>query len=119
MAGGHSHSHDHADLDAKVPVDPRARIVLIAVLGAAFVATVLGVVHLWPEGKPQADASNAFAAPGVTFPKARVESLQKPCPVNGEGQSGNQAPTCGQGKVTVLGGPDKGKQVLVPLSPDV
>ena len=116
---GHSHSHDTDGL-GDVPVSPLARTLLIAFLGAALVATVLGLFQLWPDQRPKADnPSNAFAAPGTTYPSATVQQVQPLCPRNGEGQSGNQAPTCGQVRVRLDSGAKQGESVLVPVSPQV
>ncbi|RLV47903.1 YibE/F family protein [Nocardioides mangrovicus] len=117
MAGGHAHAHSSADELSRVPVDPRARVVLVAVLGAVLVATVLGVVQLWPEHKPRAEGgSNAFAAPGVTFHDARVLRVQQPCASVRESE---QQTSCGQVVVRVLSGTQRGARTQVPVAPEV
>jgi uncharacterized membrane protein len=56
---------------------PFPRAVLLAALAAAFVATVVGLLVLWPHGpRPTAE----YAAKGVTFPHGRVTEVGSPCP---------------------------------------
>jgi uncharacterized membrane protein len=75
MGGAHSHSGggtDHVET-ARTP-----RLVLLAGIALAAVATVVGLFVLWPTGKgPSAD----YSAPGVTHPSATVVKVYEPCPV--------------------------------------
>jgi hypothetical protein len=62
MGGSHSHSHDAS---AEVPVANGAKVVLLTTLAVAAVLTLLGIVHLWPEGQPRpSEAAASFAVPG-------------------------------------------------------
>jgi len=75
MGGAHSHSSsgtDHVET-ARTP-----RVILLAGLALAAVATVVGLVVLWPTGDgPSAE----YSAAGVTHPKATVVKVHEPCPV--------------------------------------
>src|SRR5688500_9164227 len=75
MGGAHSHSGNDVD-DVETARTPRA--ILLSGLALAAVATVVGLVVLWPSGDiPSAE----FAAEGVTFPEATVVKIFEPCPV--------------------------------------
>jgi uncharacterized membrane protein len=75
LAGSHSHAHKHGN----VPVGRTAVTVLHAFLALCAVATVIGVVALWPDsGKVHELRSKAqYAAPGVTFPTGEVTAVGK------------------------------------------
>ncbi len=95
---------------------PRARrLALLWALGLTAVATVVGVVLLWPDGGEVDDLreSVSFAAPGVTFPQATVDEAEPPCP--------DLAPAedCGALQVTLTEGVDKGIEVRVAVPPQV
>jgi uncharacterized membrane protein len=91
------------------------RLVLLGFLGAALVATLIGVALLWPDGDRVDRLSDQveFAAPGVTFPEAEVVSVQEPCPDN------QPAEGCGQVEVRVTQGEDGGRTLAVGVPPDV
>jgi len=75
MGGAHSHSSsgtDHVET-ARTP-----RVILLAGLALAAVATVVGLVVLWPSGERP---SVEYSAAGVTYPKATVVKVHEPCPV--------------------------------------
>jgi uncharacterized membrane protein len=119
----HSHSHAHRHGSAAVDVARGPVTVLLVVLAAVAVATVVGVVALWPNsGAVDTLRSQAqYAAPGVTFQKASVTAVQRPCPPGsnqgGSGAPGDQ-PTCGQLTAVLKDGPEKGatEQVGVPTA---
>jgi uncharacterized membrane protein len=75
MGGAHSHSGGSTD---HVATSRTPRIILLTGLALAAVATVVGLVVLWPSGE---QPSAEFSAPGVTFPKATVVKVFEPCPV--------------------------------------
>ncbi|TIC89165.1 YibE/F family protein [Nocardioides sp. GY 10113] len=81
MGQGHSHRAGR-DLDDGVEVGRGTRIALLAGLGVALVAAVVGIVVWWPS----AEASDAldrgavrYAAPGVTFPIGELTAVAPPC----------------------------------------
>lgn len=74
---GHGHSHDPAAF-AGVRTSSLPRNAVLGVLVLVAVATVIGLVTLWPDGKrPHAE----YAATGVSYPVATVVSVHDPCPV--------------------------------------
>jgi uncharacterized membrane protein len=110
---GAGHSHRAGDDDFEVP---RARrLVLLWALGLTALATVVGVILLWPAGGEVDDVreSVSFAAPGVTFPEAVVEDAEPACadlaPADG----------CGGVHVTLSEGDDKGTEVRLDVPPQV
>jgi uncharacterized membrane protein len=94
-----------------------ALLVFLAVCG---VAAVIGVVALWPDsgtvGKLQDKAK--FAAPGVTFEKARVEKVQDACHAADNGETAESA-TCGNVEAVLTTGPEKGAAQTVGVPPAV
>jgi len=113
MAGGNS--HDHGDPDS-VPVAGRSRVVLLAFLALAGVATVIGVVQLWPDSKAVARVGSdvQFAGPGVTFPHAQITDVLPPCDPGSLDEAPQPgAPRCGQIDATVTSGPQRGQRVSV------
>jgi uncharacterized membrane protein len=108
MGGAHAHraggdSADSADsADLEIAHAPRA--VLLGTLVIAALATVVGLVALWPDGDRVGELTESvsFAAPGVTFPHAIVER------VDGE-----------QLTVTVDDGADRGNEARLDVAPEV
>src|SRR5580765_4291892 len=90
--GSHSHSHSHRVDDVAIGRVPRTA--LLTVLGLAAIATLVGLWALWPDSSqaPHIAKSAAFAAPGVTFPRAEVIQVQPPCPTKSTPTS---VTTCG------------------------
>jgi uncharacterized membrane protein len=83
--------------------------VLMVFLGLCAIATVVGVVTLWPDSGAVAKLQDKaqFTAPGVTFQKARVVMVQDPCPVDAHGDAA-QSSRCGNLEVVLTTGPEKG-----------
>ena len=112
-ASAHTHAHGPApDLHLGRP----ARALLLGALAAVALATIIGMILLWPAHSPRTTAGSAFAAPGVTFPTARVDSVQKPC---AQKYGGGADSTCGRISVTVGEGAAKGQQATIPVPPEV
>ena len=119
MAHAHSHAHRHGPSSVDVARGPV--LVLLSLLALVALATVVGVVALWPDsGAVDKLRSQAqYAARGVTFQKATVTRVERTCPTGGDqggsGQSSDQAgdqpgdqPSCGQIVTRVRNGPDAG-----------
>jgi uncharacterized membrane protein len=110
MGAGHSH---RARDDFEVP--RVRRLVLLWALGLTALATVVGVVLMWPDGGEVDDLkeSVSFAAPGVTFPEAVVDDAEPAC--------AELAPSedCGGVLATISEGGDKGMEVRVDVPPEV
>ena len=75
MGPGHAHRRP----DGSVPISPTVRAIVIALLCVTGVATVVGLVALWPDAASRPDQSSAYAAPGVTFPHAEVTRVTAGC----------------------------------------
>lgn len=108
-----THSHGPAP---ELGIGRTARAVLLGVLAATALATLVGVFMLWPAHSPRTSTDSAFAAPGVTFPTAHVDSVQQPC---AQKYGGSTQGTCGQITVTVNEGSTKGDQAIIPVPPEV
>lgn len=108
-------SHAHRDHSSAVPVPSRPRLALLAALALAFLATVGGLVALWPHGDAvPSRGAEQFTAPGVSFPHADVVEAQPPCPTQGP-----QGDDCGKIVATVGSGPEAGTTVSVTVPPEV
>jgi uncharacterized membrane protein len=100
--------------------------VVLVLLALAGLASVVGVVTLWPDGA-EADrvvGSIEASAQGVTYPEAVVDQVQPACALS-DGSDGQppgtllQDGTCGQLVATVAEGTDEGRQVTVQVPPEV
>ena len=136
MPGSHSHQHSAGEATAPIHIVSRARWVLLSALAIAGAITLAGLVLLWPDHSPRPDddAAAAFAAPGVTFPHAKVTAVQPACKSSsqnefgpsgdpnsylGQGGDPSAAPTCGQISVQVQSGSDRGTKATIPVAPEV
>jgi uncharacterized membrane protein len=116
---GHGHSHSHrAGADDGVEVARGARLGLLGVLAAVGVATLVGLLLLWPDGGAADDlqGSVGFAAEGVTFPEAVVDEVE---PVCASAEVSPEEEQCGRIMATVDEGADKGTEVSVEVPPQV
>ncbi|MBM7808412.1 putative membrane protein [Geodermatophilus bullaregiensis] len=115
----HGHPHGHGpDPDAPPPTPEalarrrRAVWLMLLLLVPVGLATVIGLVVLWPgdEPTPAEQVAQTFVPPGTTYPDARVVSLQElPC---GEA-------TCATAVVEVLEGEGAGDYQQVDLQAEV
>ena len=121
MGGSHGHRHGGPPADVHdVPVRSRSRAVLLVTLVVFGMATVIGLVVLWPDqGKvAKIGAEVDYAAPGVTFPHARINSVDPTCPdeyTASEPTSDLASPACVMLHARVTTGPTEGDLVDVPL----
>jgi uncharacterized membrane protein len=143
LAGGGAHrygptaDHGHGSIveveRADLRVQLRTRIVIIGCLLLVVVATLFGLVALWPSGgEVAASDAVAFAIPGATFPRASVSSVTPfPCqsdsavgagtsalPGAARGTEGSSA-TCAHLQVLVESGQSQGRTVKVDATPVV
>ena len=120
MAHSHAHSHRRGDDAPRIAVARGPVTALLVFLAVCGVAAVIGVVALWPDSgtvsKLQEKAK--FAAPGVTFQKARVVKVQEGCPAGENGETAESA-TCGNVEATLTTGPEKGAAQTVGVPPAV
>ena len=118
MGTGHSHRADRHGEDFEVARGPRT--VLLTALGLAALASIIGLIGLWPSSAEVDEAVDAvpFAAPGVTFPHADVVTVQPACPTTDTGaRSGGE--DCGTLVAEVSEGAGKGDLVTVQVAPQV
>jgi len=113
-----AHSH-RAVPDGDVEIGGRVRTILLGLLALAAVATVIGIVALWPDHDAVARvrAEAPYAARGVTTPDAEVLAVGPACPA--DGSSEHAASGCDTVHVKVLDGVGKGDRADVQVPPEV
>jgi uncharacterized membrane protein len=92
---------------------------MLFLLVPAGLATVVGLVVLWPSGDKTAvqQAAESFLPPGTTYPHGAVASLETfDCSVDA---AAGQQLTCANAVVLVAEGEDAGEYVQVELPPEV
>ncbi|HKN53811.1 MAG TPA: YibE/F family protein [Amycolatopsis sp.] len=116
---GHGHGHGHGHGPA-APASRRVRMLLIWLLAPLAAATVLGMILLYPWGKP----SPTSVIPQGTPVHATVEKTETgPCLAQGQVQVGTQADPnekpCLTVELTMTDGPANGKplRLTVPIEP--
>jgi uncharacterized membrane protein len=112
-----AHSH-RAVPDGDVVIGGRVRTSLLVALALAAVATVIGIVALWPDAHAvdRVRARAPYAAPGMTTPDAEVLSVGPACPTD----HSQRAPSnCDTVRVKVLEGAGKGDRADVHVPPEV
>jgi uncharacterized membrane protein len=81
-------------------------------------ATVIGLIVLWPDGGPTRaeQAAATYLPPGTTYPEGRVVSVDTaPCSADGAATAG----TCGKAVVEIQDGAGAGDFEQIDLPPDV
>ena len=119
-----SHSHSHGpDPDAPPPspetlgLRRRAVWLMLLLLVPVGLATVIGLIVLWPDGAPTRAQQAAATAepPGTTYPDARVVSVEPlEC-----GVDPSVPTTCGTAVMEILDGEGAGDFQQVELPPEV
>jgi uncharacterized membrane protein len=100
---------------------------LLIALAAAAVATLVGIVSLWPDRSAvdRLRSTVQYAAPGVTTPDATVLSVAPACPVAAADATGHTQSaaagrhSCNTLTAKVLDGAGKGERVTVTVPPEV
>ncbi|MDK3256481.1 YibE/F family protein [Blastococcus capsensis] len=122
MSSTHAHSHG-PDPDAPPPTAEalgrrrRAVWLMLLILVPAALATVIGLVALWPDGEPTRaeQVAATYLPPGTTYPDARVISVERvEC-----GDPGGVPVTCASVVVEVLDGDGAGDFTQLDLQSDV
>jgi uncharacterized membrane protein len=113
MGPGHAHRRP----DGSVPVSPTARIVVLALLLCAGVATLVGLVALWPGSATAQDGSSAYAAPGVSFPHAEVTRVTAGCDAASAADPAQSA--CSEIHATVTTGASRGTEIQLTVPTQV
>ena len=116
---GHGHGHGHGHGPA-VPASKRVRLLLIWLLAPLALATVVGMIVLYPWGKPDPKS----VVPQGTPVAANITATNTgPCLAQGQVQVGDQtdpnAKPCLTTDLTMTDGPASGKQLklTVPIEP--
>jgi uncharacterized membrane protein len=104
---GAHHSHRAPRVHTSGPV---TRILLVG-LALAALATIAGLVALWPSDDRPA---SPYAAEGVTYPRAQVLAMGEPCPVVTPGTFEDYPEACDQVTVRLLDAQDVEETVQVP-----
>ena len=124
----HSHSHGpDTGPDGEVrPPDPaavarrrRAVRLMLVVLVPIGLATLAGLVLLWPSGEQTAaqQAAESFLPPGTTYPEATIASLETYECAEATGEA--PAQTCARAVMVIADGESAGDYVQVDLPPEV
>ena len=111
--GKSSHGHDHSRIAGTRWADHQPLLPLLVLLTVTLVATVVGVVWLWPDGRGRADLVEAAGQVGVSTQRvvADVQSVSEgPCSYSGSGNPQN----CRTVVVVPGSGPDALKAVTLP-----
>ncbi|MCZ2830660.1 YibE/F family protein [Modestobacter sp. VKM Ac-2986] len=125
-----AHTHSHGPVtgpDGEVlPPDPlatarrrRAVRLMLVVLVPIGIATLVGLVALWPQSEQTAaqQAAASFLPPGTTYPQGTIASLE---PFECAEATGNApAQTCARAVMVVAEGESAGEYVQVELPPEV
>lgn len=107
MGSGHSHVSGEGSLP-RVEVPTGLARWLLGIAGVVLVATVVGLVALWPSG----DVTSSLANAGTTYVNARIVRVAEvPCP--GLPAEGDTPLLCAELDAEILDGPDTGR--VVPL----
>ncbi len=120
----HSHTHVDPATDSDDPAakaqQRRALKLMAAVLVPVALATIIGLVLLWPSGTPDAQqAAEQYFPAGTLYPTGEVVAIEPyECGVPGPGAD-SAAQTCATATVTVEDGPEANENVRLDLPPDV
>lgn len=106
------HLHGHHD-DADVEISRRARVVVLALLAAVALASVVGLVALWPADVEPDEGAVQFAAPGVTFPRAEIVEVRDSCAADVFAEAAASPPACAVLDVRLRSGPEQGDTAQV------
>jgi uncharacterized membrane protein len=119
--GGHS---DEPPTPEIASVRRRAMTLLLVIVVPLALATAIGVVLLWPDGKGPQDRrlDTTYVTPGGSLVEATVTKVETfPC---GAGDDAPRSPgdddlTCVRAQAKLDTGPNKGKTVQVELPPEI
>ncbi len=120
MSHGHGHSHVDGEGPPEFVAGRRTLTILLGVLAPLLVATLVGLVVLWPHGKPPVAVRTSAATSGGDTESARVSSSTA---ANCKGTSSDRLPdgsipatvTCATAIVVVDSGPDKGQRARIAI----
>jgi len=120
MSRAHSHGQSSADTDdAADPAEQRRALRLMAaVLIPVAVATIVGLIMLWPGGNSEAqEAAAQYFPEGTLYPTGEVVAIEPyECSAGGDLE---QSETCATATVTVEDGPEADENVRIDLPYEV
>ncbi len=106
----HRAGHSHGDPLAAGPVPPEVRRMLVFAVVPLLVATVAGLIVLWPQGDLPARPSNLGAL--IELETATVQGVvSNPCT-----QGPQSVGTCQSADLRITSGPDKGSSYVLDIS---
>ncbi|WP_166354961.1 YibE/F family protein [Phytoactinopolyspora limicola] len=109
MTGGHSHMHPETP-----PASPRVRKAVLSVLIPLIIATIAGMVVLWPSGDPPRIDSGVRTDAEILDIRP-CEDIDGAPPTGGHTHGRQPAGECEEAVVLVTSGPDKGEETVVSL----
>lgn len=123
----HAHTHSTTSDDVEDPADEaqqrRALKLMAAVLIPVALATVIGLILLWPSGTSDAErAAEQYFPEGTLYPTGVIVAIEPyDCGVPGAEPGPNDAgrQICAIATVTVEDGPEATENVRLDLPPDV
>ena len=102
----HAHAHAHGDPHADLPASPAIRRLLTVVLAPLVVLTLVGLVVLWPDSKP--DLGDGAGVAAQLIDGRILDRTELPCEGDPEGDV-----TCLLLKIRLDEGPDAGDEILL------
>lgn len=115
---GDIHMHDHSAAAPRVPIARTPQRILFAALLVAAIATVVGLLVLWPHGEAAGITRGApAAAKGVTYPTAQVLEVTPGCPHYEPSSTSHTTDTtaCYRARVKIQNGRQAGRVTTVAL----
>lgn len=112
MGPGHAHRRG----EESVPVSRTARAVVLALLACTGLATLVGLITLWPDAGTGRDGSSAYAAPGVSFPHAEVTRVTPGC---ASAAPDGSAPGCSEIHAVLTSGTAEGDEVVLTVATQI
>ncbi|MFG1923436.1 YibE/F family protein [Cryptosporangium sp. NPDC048952] len=107
----HVHSHTHS---AATPVSARTRKAVIAILVPAVIATIVGLIWLWP-GQIHYSSSTGDSGQQQRAAGTVTEVTEQSCPDTEEAEAAGLTGPCGTAAVKLTDGADKGQTVTIEL----
>ncbi|UOQ60161.1 YibE/F family protein [Leucobacter rhizosphaerae] len=117
---GHGHGHSHDLPSSAVATSRVVRIVTFAVLAAVAIATVAGLVSLWPNGNQVSEVAtqSGTTAQDVRYEEGEILGITEECATPGSPESDagmSVGERCITASVGVRSGPDSGRMLSLPV----
>ncbi|TDE01328.1 YibE/F family protein [Jiangella asiatica] len=112
MTGAHLHLHDSSEAQ---PVGPHVRNLVLGVLIPLVLATIVGLIALWPSGETPSIEAGVRTDATIVETRPCADVVETPAPPEGEPGGEQDAGECREADVRVDSGPDEGVETVVPL----